>query len=399
MAYYPGAGQKKPHNVIQGPIYPDIKRDPSGSTGRTGHLGFTWSRKHWNVDAGATLRDLEHNRQAYEHAVLAQSRAYNSQTRYGVSSHREAVNKNFRPPLVTVEDTEPLSRLRRFITVPRVNPGTADNESSLGFATQNQRPTGIPGHLTDRVKKGEWRPTFFCPVDGPLDNSVLPDLELTLPAHEARAGVNNPIQIDGEVKHVEDFAYTQPQGSVTAGTNVPLRMDGDQPLQHLVLDSKRPETWSHAGINTPIHIDGEQRQQLDLPYNRPQGTTTAGMNTPLTISSRDPREFQLEFNVKPDMQITTNPSAEWMDINAQEATPDQVSKVQYTLPQVSYTVPASTGYAHENHRSTADSIHRYYRQKLNGFGPYHTKGHIPRKGVEQRTVALRQGGVGKRTVL
>ena len=363
MAYTPGAGLKKPHNVIEGPIYPQIRRDPSGSTGRTGHIGFTWSRKHWTVDTGATLRDNgEHNRQSYEHAVLTQSRDYN-QYRYGVSSHKSVVNKNFRPPLQTVEDMEPLSRLRRFLTVPRINPGTDTN--TRGFLTQNQRPTGIAGHMTDRLKAGEWRPTFYAPMDRPVDNSRLPDLRLTLPAHSVTAGVDTFVTLDGEHAGARmTLDPTRPHGSVTAGVDTFVTLNGE-----------------HAGA------------RMTLDPTRPHGSVTAGVDTFVTLDAADPRETQLALPVKPDLYITTNPEAPWMGTTPHGGTveggaalstaqKDVLHKVKDTVPLTSYAVPAAPSWRSSDTFHGAQNPHfaAAARPKLSGFGSYHTRPTIPQGG-------------------
>ena len=88
MSYTPGSGMKKPLNMLEGPVYPDIRRKLPD---------FKWTRKHWTVDAGATMKGVEPMTQMYENAVLTQARDYN-QTIYGKSSHREIVNAEFRPP-------------------------------------------------------------------------------------------------------------------------------------------------------------------------------------------------------------------------------------------------------------------------------------------------------------
>ena len=167
MAYIPGSGAKKPLNLLQNPIQPAIKQAPPR---------FVWSRKHWQVDAGATLRDTEANTQFIDDAILAQSRDYN-QTVYGVTSHRDVVNAEFRPPLISYyEDIGPLNRLPATLQaiIPHINPGTADHDGGTGtYSSRNQRPSDIEKHITDRISTGEMRPTFYAPMDIPKDNSVL----------------------------------------------------------------------------------------------------------------------------------------------------------------------------------------------------------------------------------
>ena len=78
MAYYPGAGVKKPLNIIEGPMFPDIKETLPR---------FVDAKKHWTVDTGATILDTGHLDQTLNGAILAQSRSYN-QTVYGQSSQK-----------------------------------------------------------------------------------------------------------------------------------------------------------------------------------------------------------------------------------------------------------------------------------------------------------------------
>ena len=113
-----GNGIKKPLNMIENPVYPDIKKGPPR---------FVWSRKYWQVDPGATMRDTEPITQFIEPAVLAQSRDYNK-TVYGQSSHKDIVNAAFRPPLLDYyEDIGPLNRIPATTKaiIPHINPSTA----------------------------------------------------------------------------------------------------------------------------------------------------------------------------------------------------------------------------------------------------------------------------------
>jgi len=95
-------GTKKPLNALENPIQPNILK--------TGPR-FVWSKKFWQADPGAVLRDTGEITQFYDDAVLAQARDYN-QTVYGQSSHKDIVNATFRPPLLDpIEDFFPLTRI------------------------------------------------------------------------------------------------------------------------------------------------------------------------------------------------------------------------------------------------------------------------------------------------
>ena len=256
MAYYPGAGVKKPLNIIEGPMFPDIKQTLPR---------FVDAKKHWTVDTGATILDTGHLDQTLNGAILAQSRSYN-QSVYGQSSSKDVVNKNFRPPLLSQDDFLPLSRQPRKIVVPRINPsGVADS-----FFSQNNRPGEIDSYLTDRIKSGEWRPTFFAPITFPNDsNAIVPDLELTLPHYSATAGVNTPVRVDAP-----------PQIPVR-----PLVPDGREEFT-LLLDS---------GVNIPLTLDGDVVRDFNRSLNRPHYSAGAGVNTPTTIDMKTPLTY-LELN-------------------------------------------------------------------------------------------------------
>lgn len=177
MSYIPGNGFKKPQNQLENPIYPDIKQTLPE---------FKWSGKHWRVDQGRTIIDTQDTPQFYDHAVLVQSRAYNSQNRYGVSSHKSVVNQNFRPPILRQEDYLPLTRLPRETVVPRINPGTHEN-----YQTQNNRPVNIDKYVNDRLGSAEARPTFYKPMDlNPLQPPIFAPVvpEQTIPTHSNSAG-------------------------------------------------------------------------------------------------------------------------------------------------------------------------------------------------------------------
>src|SRR5271154_1968142 len=99
---------KKPLNALDNPVYPDIR-----STGPR----FYDSGKHWTVDVGKTMSQVEFQPGYLDYALLAQERDYNQRI-YGKSSNKDVVNKAFRPPLITLEDTLPLNRIPRGAVVP-----------------------------------------------------------------------------------------------------------------------------------------------------------------------------------------------------------------------------------------------------------------------------------------
>jgi len=298
--YSPGAGLKKPLNMMELPVFPDIKKGPPR---------FVNSKKHWMVDAGAAMRDTEPFTQLYENAVLAQSKDYNK-TVYGQSSHRDIVNAEFRPPLQSpYEDFGPLSRLPCTIhaIVPRINPGTAFDSGS--YEARNQRPSDIEGKLTDRLKDaGGWRPTFFAPMDAPIDNAVLPDLEIKLPPIAVHAGWNIPykpqelgppadlnlkekasrridtgyasnVMIEGQ-SSLENYQARMklPTYSADAGMNTPYTVHNTSHLEGFELESKMPSYSVGSGTNTLINVDGE-RVMPELVNKRPYYAVSSGITS------------------------------------------------------------------------------------------------------------------------
>jgi hypothetical protein len=283
MSYVPGAGIKKPLNLLTGPVYPDIRKGPPR---------FAWSGKHWKVDAGATLRDTEAYTQFIEPAVLAVSRDYNK-TQYGVTSFKDIVNAEFRPPLSNVyEDAEPLTRMptKMYAIVPLINPSTAGHDGGTSsYTAQNERSNNVEKALTDRVKTASSRPTIYCPMEIPIDNSVLPDLEMTLPQVSAHAGWTVPFLSsydDGSiyVTPLDDKLSTP----LISGQNPGFTVDGGNVMEHFQLGYHNPQVSAHSGNNFGFTIDGSDAHQMtpinfNLGYVNPQVSATSGYNSNLNI--------------------------------------------------------------------------------------------------------------------
>lgn len=229
------------------------------------------------------MRDLEHLEQTLNGAILAQSRSYN-QSIYGQSSSKDVVNKNFRPPLLNQDDFLPLSRQPRKLVVPRINP----NGVAGSYFPQNERPSGVGGFLSDRVKKGEWRPTFFCPITLPEDsNRLVPDLELTLPGYSANAQLNTVAKIDGPVAEPQ-LAHEEYTVLLDPGNSFPVQIDGPTARLH-DLPLSRPSYTANAGVNTPIALDVQTPlTRYDHPRNLPKYAASAGLNTPAVLDADSP---------------------------------------------------------------------------------------------------------------
>lgn len=400
-SYTPGRGVKKPLNMLENPIYPDIKKGPPR---------FVCSRKHWDVDTGATLMNTEPYTQFYENAVLSQSRDYNK-TVYGQSSHKDIVNAVFRPPLLDpYEDIHPLTRIPATTQaiIPHINPSTAGHDAGTSsYTAKNQRPSDIEGALTDRIKAGEWRPTFFAPVENPRDNSVLPDLEAKLPSASVHAGWNFPIYIspqpseDIELEEKLDvplhtrplppitLGATQfdkhslhnkmPNYSVGAGGNVPININTEIPVEGYTLGNNRPEVSAGAGVNNPLEINSKV-PEIELSLNRPQVSAGAGMNNPLEINSKVPDiELDKISCVDPFVQ-TPNPGS---DEGYMERIGSYFKPQDYTQeknPSYSYHVTPSYDYRTRNEHKNLD-----FRTKLQPLKSYgnitQSQGAIPRPGI------------------
>ncbi len=360
MSFIPGAGLKKPLNMITGPVYPDIRKGPPR---------FVNSGKYWKVDTGSTLMDTEPYTQLVEPAVLAVSRN-NNQTTYGVTSFKTTVNAEFRPPLANVyEDFGPLNRLpvKLHAIVPRINPGTAGfGSGTSGYTAQNDTSTVIDKSLTDRVKIAEARPTAYCPMDLPIDNSVLPDLEYVLPQVSAFSGWNSsftsgihdsnhtPIDLGDEKlttpiisgtstpftingRHsLEGYttSYNTPQVSASSGATTAVTFNGDNGERSLQYHN--PRVSASAGYATPITFDGDV-QSPDLQYHNPRVSASAGYATPITFDG-DVQTPHLQYH---------NPR---VSASAGYATPItfdgdvQTPHLQYHNPQISATSGFSTSF-------------------------------------------------------
>lgn len=112
-------------NKFENPVYPEIKAPQTR---------YYTARNRWKAKVDA-LYDAELTPTTYGSIVRRQSKEYGS-NQWGRNAARLVVNKEFRPPLlVPAVDFVPLSRLRRPVVQPRVNPG------GLGsYHEQNIRP-------------------------------------------------------------------------------------------------------------------------------------------------------------------------------------------------------------------------------------------------------------------
>lgn len=373
MAYQ--GGRKKPLNQLENPIYPNIKEGPPR---------FRWTGKSWHVDQGRTLIDGNQDFPEFAgHAVLVQSRDYNKQHAYGVSSHKDVVNLEFRPPLITMEDTMPLSRLPRPITVPRINPSGAD-DTSTRFTVQNNRPSEIHSFMTDRVKDDEWRPTFFCPIDNSLyeNGSVLPDLEFKLPQVSATAGfrfASNGMIVFDEPRTLEHEKTV----GVRSNPEVPFISDIESGMEHLTLDYNRPQVSATSGVQMSVTPLGtNEKGEVILDYKRPQVSVTAGHEIPYGSNVKFDEEYQLEEKLHEDFHVSSSSPFQTKN-NFVEPQRVRESPLSY-----SYSVYKNVPYHEQNERHKVPFQRK--KESLSSYKGYENRVFIPRTGIETQKVKLRQ---------
>lgn len=352
--YSPGVGIKKPMNMIENPVYPDIKQGPPR---------FVWSKKHWKVDAGATLRDLEAQTSLYDHAVLAQSSDYNK-TVYGQSSHRDIVNAEFRPPIQSpYEDFHALSRTPATIHAiqPRINPGTAnDTGGTNGFSARNERPSNIEANITDRLKDANgWRPTYYAPIENPEDNSVLPDLEIKLPPVSAQSGWNIPFEklpeepiinlkqkifLKDHAGYQSQFNYdgkstlesfetkrNMPITPVTSGTTTNFQHTDFSRFENFEFNPKTPFYSLDSGKTTTFTTNNDERH-YEFKKNTPYISVDSGKNTFVMLDGENNNNhYDLEYKIQPySMDSGKNTNVTFFE----QQLPEELN-LKYNKPQVS----------------------------------------------------------------
>jgi hypothetical protein len=409
-------GIKKPLNLIEGPIYPDIKKGPPR---------FRWSKKYWTIDPGAVIRDTEPFSQVLTDAILVQSRDYNK-TVYGQSSHRDIVNAEFRPPLGNYyEDIGPLTRVPAKINpiIPRINPSTAGHDGTSGYTAKNERSDMVEKSITDRVKRGEWRPTFYAPIDVPMDNSILPDLEFKMPQISAHSGWNfpaintqvqpefdlgeeklqaipissgfNPSFYMGEFNQFEDYetVYNRPQVSVTSGMNVPFQSSIETFVTGEALDYNRPQVSVTSGMNVPFQSFIET-PVTELDYNRPQVSVTAGENNFFQSSIETPI-VDLEEKLGMTPIYVNNPGSEYGYKENVELYNNPNKFIQDKRPSYSYSVPHQEPVFRSDNYKTHEPHFRRKFQAEKSYGKIEqSAGALPQVGVNMFREALKESFSG-----
>lgn len=397
--YIPGQGRKKPLNNLEAPVKPDIRKGPPR---------FVWTRKYWKVDTGRTQAQVEHT-PLQDAAILYQSRDYNKQHAYGKhASYNVFVNQEFRPPLIERDDILPLSRLPRpVVTDARINPGTAFSSGNNAFADQQNMIQGIEKFITNRVKEGQIRPTFFSPIDMPLDNSNLPDLSQKLPSTSASANFNFPTMDADPGNRDLILPYKQLHTSATAGIS-PIRLDSHNSQRDLELSYTNPQVSVSSGGNnlytissiegfTPIELDYVSPQisaiatpnyrdltkknniEFELREKGPQVSASSGFTT-LPESDVTPIEYDLETKIagtQPAFAYTKGAST-FDDKSAKISVRGSEEKMGKRLDTYSYSVPNNSGL-----KTDLRNIPEFRKKvaSLEGYTPSIPQSSIPRAGI------------------
>jgi hypothetical protein len=269
----PGQGMKRPLNMIQQPIAPNIKKALPP---------FKWSGKYWVVDVGQTLLDTGYDKQQQIDSILQVSRDH-GRDRYGHSSYQEKID-TFRPPLENYHEHHgPLNRLptKLYAVHPRINPGTA-HDTTTAFSAQNQTIPGIHKYTSDKISTDSWATTFFAPMEMPID-TVLPDLVTTLPSHSMSAGCETHLQIDNP-QPVSVKLTERPQGSSTSGYRFnyepPLSYQTDTVPDERITNVNKPQVSGNAGYRS-YTVDGDRHniEELSLARKLPTGPISSGYHT------------------------------------------------------------------------------------------------------------------------
>lgn len=443
MSFIPGAGFKKPLNQIQNPVYPDIRKGPPR---------FKWSRKYWQVDEGRTM--LENTQQIPHNlidTVLVQNRDYNRQFAYGKSSHRDVVNLEFRPPLQDRDDFIALTRIPRPTVVPRINPQTANDSGTNGFATQNSGISDISGFLQDRIENPSWMPSYCAPTQlvSSIDQQVLPDLQIKLPTRSVTSGFEYGFTKSNVENNVENN-FQKLDAQIETGSTTNIHLDGYNAMQNLELGEKRAPISASSGFATTI-VPGMQDIEIQLQNKQKPISVSSGYSTDIRSTLIEPdSDIELQYNnpmVSASSNYTTfmtpmvsnvdhvlndnrpNVSASSNFVSSIKSsiidqTPidfDFVSKIgsrntnmanvehgyrtmnneisarTINRPTYSYTVESNVPFREENHRDGPINAQAKKEAMSTYFGNTNM-GTMPKKHIEMQKVNLRNQNVAKTKV-
>lgn len=279
--------KKQPLNMLVNPEYPMIRK--------AGPI-FKDAGKGWHVDVGTTQLDTRFREDFIADAVLSVSRDGNKQWTYGVSSHKDVVNKAFRPPIIPLEEKVPLNRIPRGLVVPRINPGSSSYTAVV-------QPFCDSKPITEAVKSTSVRPTFYNPQSRPIDNSVLPDLQLKRENFSLTAGFSPSMTIDAPLPDVT-LEFTRLRPDENAGYEIPFKISAPDPKQNMELGENRPSYSVTSGVRMPFTRNGETKvpDMDDLQIKQPHVPVSAGFSTPVTIDGENGYE-RLQLGTKTETLI------------------------------------------------------------------------------------------------
>jgi hypothetical protein len=296
---------RKPHNVIEGPVAPFIQRDP---------VRFQNAGKHWTVNTADIIRDTEDQDFLLGNSVLAVARDEN-QTRYGQRSYIPKVNKNFRPPIIDpYRDKVALSRQPRPTTQVRINHEAPYKEQNMRDEQGNSRD--VSHFIDEKVLLANVRPTYTIKLEVPLDDTISHNfrIEDKVPQVNGYSGMNTPIEIDSEYNRYDLYRdYKNPQTSITPDQNfnVSHNYTSSQttPLEDLELDYNNPQVKVNAGFtNIPYNQQMTHIEDIDLEYNMPQVSARSNKTTNYDLADHTTplEDLQLNYN-RPNASVYNAP--------------------------------------------------------------------------------------------
>jgi hypothetical protein len=112
-------------------------------------MRFVDARKHWTVDYGRVAAESHMYPMFVDGVVPYESRDRNV-TRYGLSSHKDVVNKYVRTPMIAPVDLSPLSHKPYETTPWRINPALFDTPVAVDDGWKTNTFTGLKKFRIDR---------------------------------------------------------------------------------------------------------------------------------------------------------------------------------------------------------------------------------------------------------
>jgi hypothetical protein len=275
----------------------------------------------------------------------------------------------------------------------------------------------VDKYLSDRVKEGEIRPTFFAPISMPVDNSILPDLELSLPSVSASSGYKFPTaDAENPLQNLQLQYKTQPVSAITGMRNVTA--DSYNAFQDVELEYSRPQVAVDSGRKfntTGIIFDDREvleynRPQVsssagksvnakgitqlnfeDFEYNRPEVSATSGFSGYRSSNGITSTDILLDTKIEGIQggiaTATFRPVYDPADQQMQYSSANSLTDAK-NINNYSYAVPSNTAYQSTN--SVDQNL--FFRQKQQAIGKQYanqTKGHYRKAGVDQPQIVMK----------